>query len=270
MKSVISHDDLERAMREVTRRGAGYSTSFFAPPEKIVVWADAGKLYVLRSEDALLILREDGDLLRIHHITSSPLALRAALAKLIDHPRNRPLVADLVGRPQDLLDVQAAYQDSGFHCHARLDRMQYRGIPSHASGEGTGAVVAVAGDAASIYEFMVRWLDPFSEQIQTREEVAAIVAAGKAMVVRDGDALAGFLIFETTGLSTVLRYWHVMPNCRGRGVGARLMRAFLSRFAESRRIVLWVLANNADAIAKYEHYGYQSDGVEDRIMIRQD
>jgi len=47
-----------------------------------------------------------------------------------------------------------------------------------------------------------------------------------------------------------------------------MMRRFLMQVAGSRRISLWVFSNNADAIAKYEHYGFHREKLVDRIMLK--
>ena len=65
-----------------------------------------------------------------------------------------------------------------------------------------------------------------------------------------------------------LRYWHVAGDRHGQGIGSRLMHAFLARCAESRRVTLWVVADNAAAIAKYHHYGFGEDGMIDDIMVK--
>ncbi len=88
-------------------------------------------------------------------------------------------------------------------------------------------------------------------------------------VFNDGAGLAGILLHDTTGQSTTLRYWHVAGDRHGRGIGSRLMHAFLARCATSRRVTLWVIADNTAAIAKYHHYGFSEDGMIDDIMVRQ-
>lgn len=44
------------------------------------------------------------------------------------------------------------------------------------------------------------------------------------------------------------------------------MAGFLSRCAQARRIVLWVIGDNERSIAIYRHYGFAAEGLLDRIM----
>jgi hypothetical protein len=48
------------------------------------------------------------------------------------------------------------------------------------------------------------------------------------------------------------------------------MRAFFRLCGDRGRIVLWVVGGNTDGIAKYRHYGFKSERLEDRIMVRKD
>jgi len=268
--------ELQHAIAAVPRRDANYTSNLFAGPVQLGAWMDAGELYLSRSRDALLVLRREQDLCRVNHVASDPGALRGALQALAPPWPGLPLVSDIVSRATDPEDVPDAYRACGFRDHARLDRMQQRRtfVPADAEAPGVdeapGIEVATQADVGAVRAFMRRWLDPLSEQVQTQEELSASAAAGRMLVARDDDQLAGFLIFEQTGLSSAVRYWHVDPAQRGRGVGSRLMRDFLRRCADSRRIVLWVLGDNADAIAKYRHYGFEADGMVDRILARPD
>jgi len=196
-------------------------------------------------------------------------ALLAALGKLVEAMPGKLMVADLVGKPEDAMRVAQAYQRHGFVPHAKLMRMQRTGAQPLAKDSATDVELARVEDVSALHAFMQRWLDPLSVQIQSVEELREAVAANAIFLVRDGDGLAGILIQEATGQSTVLRYWHVASHRHGRGIGSRLMHAFFARCALSRRVTLWVIAGNADAIAKYHHYGFSADGMVDNIMVRQ-
>jgi RimJ/RimL family protein N-acetyltransferase len=45
------------------------------------------------------------------------------------------------------------------------------------------------------------------------------------------------------------------------------MSSFLARCAQAQRLVLWVIGDNQRSIAIYRHYGFELDGLLDRIMI---
>lgn len=266
--SRLSAAVLQEAMGLIDRGGAGFAISFFAPVSKIEAWIAEGSLGVLLCEDALLIHREDGELLRVSHVAADLLALDVALGKLIAAIPGRLMVADLVGRPKDVECVTGAYRRHGFMRYTQLCRMQRSGAGPVITDGVIGVDPAGMDDVPALRAFMERWLDPLSEQIQDVAELRDVVATQNVLVVRDSTGLAGFLMYDTIGQSTTLRYWHVAGDRQGQGIGSRLMHAFLTRCAASRRITLWVIADNAAAIAKYHHYGFSEDGMVDDIMVR--
>ena len=266
--SRLSAAVLQEAMGRIERGGAGFAVSFFASATKIEAWVAAGSLGVMSCEGALLIHREDGGLLRVSHVAADQPALDAALGKLVAAMSDRLMVADLVGRPEDVARVAEAYRQHGFVRHTQLRRMQRSGARPMAMDGLAGVDLAGMDDVPALRAFMERWLDPVSEQIQSIVELCEAVAAHSVLVVRDGAGLAGFLMYDIVGQSATLRYWHVAGDRHGQGIGSRLMHAFLARCAESRRVTLWVVVDNAAAIAKYHHYGFGEDGMIDDIMVK--
>lgn len=267
--SRLSAAALQDAMGRIARGGPGFAVSFFAPAAKIEAWIAEGSLGMLPCDGALLIHRKDGGLLRVSHVAADLPALDAALGTLAAAMPGQCMVADLVGRPEEVERVADVYRQHGFMRHTQLLRMQRGGARPAATAGVAGVDLAGRDDVPALRAFMERWLDPFSEQIQGIAELRQAVAAQGVFVVRDGAGLAGILLHDTIGQSTTLRYWHVAGDRHGQGIGSRLMHAFLARCATSRRVTLWVIADNTAAIAKYHHYGFSEDGMIDDIMVRQ-
>lgn len=269
MKRVTKIGALQEAMGRIKRGGPYFTISFFASAPKIEVWIAEGGLWLSPCEDALLIYRQDGKLLRVCHVATDQSSLSAALSNLVETKPDQLMVADIVGRPEDVERATRTYQRRGFVRHAQLVRMQRSGACPATMDGASDVERARMEDLPELRAFMERWLDPLSEQIQSVTELREAVASEDVFVVRDGQGLAGILIQETTGQSTTLRYWHVASHQHGQGIGSSLMHAFLARCATSRRVTLWVIADNVAAIAKYHHYGFSEDGMVDNILVRQ-
>lgn len=269
VKRVTEAGVLQEAIGQIKRGGSDFTISLFASKNKIETWTAERTLWMFRREGALLIQRHDGNLLRIYHVASDQPSLSAALGEFVKLTPNHIMVADIVGRLRDVVPIARAYEERGFEIHAQLLRMHRSGIHSATMNAVADVELASIHDVSNLRSFMERWLDPLSEQIQSIAELREAVVSEGVLVVREGDGLSGMLIHETTGQSTVLRYWHVAAHCHGNGIGSRLMHAFLARCATSRRVVLWVLSSNDDAISKYSHYGFSEDGMIDNIMVRQ-
>jgi len=126
----------------------------------------------------------------------------------------------------------------------------------------------MAGDTAAVSAFLEGLLDPYRDAIPDEAEIREAAERGNLLLVRRGESLGGILWFETTGISSHLRYWYVHDGFRGQGIGAHLMRQFLHLCRQCRRVIAWVAKENADAIAKYCHYGFRPDTIVDHILIR--
>jgi ribosomal protein S18 acetylase RimI-like enzyme len=206
-------------------------------------------------------MRSDRDFHHIYHVAEDQPALSAILSLLPEGT----FTTDLIGQGHSLDEVCATYATRGFKPHAflrRMSRVQAPGEPR----EGD-AIVAKADDAAEVGRFLERLLDPLSEQVPDLEELQREAQAGRLLLVRKDDAVAGMLMYELKGRMAQLRFWHVDGHLRGEGIGRRLMASFLARCAQAQRLVLWVIGDNERSIAIYRHYGFETDGLLDRIMI---
>ncbi len=89
---------------------------------------------------------------------------------------------------------------------------------------------------------------------------------GGLLVAKEEDRVVGFVGYgdrgeENPGFGEIFALY-VLPECRGRGVGRRLMEAGLAQLAEYPRVCLWVLKENSRARRFYEKCGFLPDGEE--------
>lgn len=246
----------------VSRGVPGFSTNLYAGREQVARWCASGRLRGLVADGAVLVLRGDRDFDHVYHVARDKAALAAALTLL---PTGR-YATDLVGRGEALDQACNIYAAGGFLPHAVLCRMARNGAPDRLPA-GDDVEVAVPGEVDEIAAFLDRLLDRFTEQLPESAELRDAARDGRLLLVRSGSALAGMLMYDVHGQLAHLRFWHVDVDARGNGVGRRLMAGFLSRCANARRIVLWVIGENHRSIAIYRHYGFETDGLLDRIMI---
>lgn len=262
METLPDWNSLQRLTENLPRSAPGYSTNLYADHRQIEQWCATGQLRALATKDAVLVLRADLDFWRVYHIARDMTALTDALAAL---PAGR-YVTDLIGRSGDLAQSCNAYADGGFVQYAFLRRMNRTRPPSEANPVDDVAV-ATAEDAEDVSRLLHRLLDRFSEQLPSLDELRMAADHGHLLLVRQETALVGMLMYDLHGQSAHLRFWHVDPVVHGMGVGRRLMRSFLTRCAQTRRITLWVMGDNDRSIAIYRHYGFEADGLVDRIMM---
>ena len=93
-------------------------------------------------------------------------------------------------------------------------------------------------------------------------------------IAEDKNRMAGFGIIEWTqqisGLIAYIATIEVLPESRGHGIGAELMRRLENSARDVRATAIWlhVDAGNAPAIRLYERLGYSSVGRADHYYAR--
>ena len=257
------------ALARVKKAGGPLVTNSYAADDVLRKWISRRVLRFDAAPGVVVLLRRDRGFDHLYFTATDVRALSAMLESA--SMRSETMVVDVVVREDEASEVPAVLERAGFQLHAKLVRMTRVAAAQEGDNERPvdGSVeVARPADAQVIQEFLARLLDPFSEQLPTIEDVAEEASHGHVLLVRGGDGVGGVLVFKTTGLTSELRYWFVSARHRGEGIGAKLMRAFFDACRSSRRIVLWVVSDNADAMAKYSHYGFRRDGLADRILIR--
>lgn len=260
MELLRNWDAYQRCIVAV-RRTRTYTSNLYAAREQVERWCAAGQLRALGTDGAALLFRADRGFHHIYHVAEDQAALSAALVML----EAGTYVSDLVGQGEALERVCATYAGSGFALHTYLLRMVRIQSPDRCTdGE---SLVATAADAPEVKDFLERLLDRFAEQVPGLDELEREAEAGRLLLERRRGAVAGMLMYESKGRMAHLRYWHVDESARGEGIGSRLMLTFLGRCAQAQRLVLWVIGNNERSIAIYRHYGFEPDGLLDRIMI---
>jgi GNAT superfamily N-acetyltransferase len=232
-------------------------------------WADRGALSVWETERGLLVLRRDRDLQRLYHVAADAAELAPLLEVLSATGPPTEVVVDLIGISGQNEAVASAYRAHGFSDYAKLLRM--RRLPPRATHRQRGNSppgFASPDDLETVSTFLGRVLDRFRDQIPDADELREAISRRGVLVERSDGAIGGLLLFEDTGLTSLLRYWYVDPDRCNRGVGGRLMKAYLGLCPEQSRNLVWVVRDNVDAIAKYRHYGFQEDSLTDQILLR--
>lgn len=269
VEAVAEWEAFQGIVSSVSRKDALFTTNLFLTSEQFEGWSAVAPIQTLARERAVLALRADRDFHRVYHVAENNDALTAALAEL---PPGI-YVSDLIGQGDSLDRAVDAYVTAGYTSQTflrRMSRIQSPGIVSTRgviSGAGVSADRALPEDVQAVAELLERLLDRFTEQLPGIDELDAAAAAGRLLIVRRGDGLAGMLMYELRGKLAHLRFWHVDHDTRGAGVGRCLMARFLDDCEQARRIVLWVIGTNQRSIDIYRHYGFAEDGLLDRIMI---
>lgn len=241
-------------------------TNFFVTPKQATAWMERGTLSIREGNGSILALRRGRGVHHVYHVAESAAELSAALGWLTASWRG-VLVADLVGHSEETARGAEIYGLHGFEHYTSLVRMVRLTDGSSRHSAASTARFAGPDDVPAVRDFFERTLDPLRDQIPELEEIQVAVTRRNILIECHGEHVGGALYFETTGLTSMLRYWYVDQSIHGQGFGGRLMRKYIELCRGIRRIVLWVACENAEAIAKYRHYGFCEDKLMDRIVI---
>jgi hypothetical protein len=147
-----------------------------------------------------------------------------------------------------------------------MARSSQAGLPP-VTADGLQVIYADAADRKGILELLDASFDPRADQLPTLPEIDTAIESRQMLAIKSNGAMAALLFFETQGFTSTIRYWVVAEQFRSRRCGGALMRYYLETQSAVRRFILWVVADNANAVQKYQHYGYAADGLVDQVLV---
>jgi hypothetical protein len=271
MRIVESASEVGEAVNRARADASGYCSNFFHSTLKLQGWISHGELFCDQIDGAALFLRRDRDFWHLYFCAANPMSLQQAVIAL-PMLGIEPVVLDLVGQEPALASLTGLFEAAGFRLYNRLFRMARTvppATPPAAIAPDPRVTIARQADCQPILDLLLQSFDCRAEQIPMLYEIEAAVASGQILVARNEDALAGLLFFETQGLTSTLRYWLIAPKFRTQRFGSGLMRRYFARHPAVRRFLLWVVASNTNAIGKYEHYGFASEGLVDYVLANE-
>jgi ribosomal protein S18 acetylase RimI-like enzyme len=266
MKPVADFTEVLVALQSVKKHAVDFQTNFFPSAEKIKRWIKEGSFFQIQIGDVYFFLRRVPSFYYTMFFSPSTDALQAGLLEVRTIVKE-DLVAEIVGKGGEGDSVMACYINSGFSYYRTLQRMSRAPCLEDAGMLFEEYLeIAALDDTAELFAFILRIFDPYSDNKPTPSELEEAVCKKHVWIARWKGRVAALLYVEPAGKAAQIRYWAVDENLRDQGLGGALMRKLI-REMYPRRIYLWVISTNSDAIAKYRHYGFQPDGMEARIML---
>ena len=253
------------------RAGASaFCTNFFPAQGKLQGWINHGELLGELRDRSAFFLRKDRDFWHLYFCAPNVATLQQEITALPSLKTERVAV-DLVGTEADLGEVLRVVESVGFRRHARLLRLARPGQPAGPQASADGAEVRCADktDCQAIISLLECSFDRYADQLPMPYEIEAAIAARQVLVIKCEGRLAALLFFESQGFTSTIRYWVVAEQFRSHRFGAALMRHYFAAQSAVRRFILWVTADNTNAVLKYGHYGYAHDGLIDHVLVNE-
>lgn len=271
MRPVTTVTQVFDAIQGAKAGGSAFCTNFFPAQGKVQGWIDHGELLgELRGQSAFF-LRKDRDFWHLFFCASNVTALQREITA-IPSLRTERVAVDLVGSEAVAGELLSVVETAGFRRYARLLRLarpNQSGQPQPSADDGTEVLGADKTDCQAIMDLLECSFDRYADQLPMLYEIEAAIAARQILTVKCEGALAALLFFESQGFTSTIRYWVVAERFRSRRFGSSLMRHYFAAQTAVRRFILWVTANNENAVFKYRHYGYAPDGLMDHVLVNE-
>lgn len=266
MDRVVSSEQVQNFAAEIRDLRQGYVTNFFWDERKHPYWVDCGSLHYQKKDNCYLLLQQNEGFSNLFYMASDMDAVANAIRQT---PLDSNCVIDVVIRKEGNGEIEKL-KEAGFTHYKNLYRMSHIGMLADNTWERSDDVLhAGLSDCQCVYETLHKNFDPLCEQLPSLQEVEDYVKSESILVMKDGDRLCGFLIFEISGsTSWYLRYWYTSSEYRNQRIGAKLLKTALVIGKHTRRQQLWVVSENENAIKRYEHYGFQKEPFNDYVLIK--
>ena len=267
MKPVATVSQVFDAIQHAKAGAPDFCTNFFPVQKKVQDWIEHDELRGVFRSDAVFFFRRDRDFWHLYYCAASKTALEREIPTVSEIGSER-VVLDLVGNEAAVSVPAGVWKAAGFNQHTRLFRMARIAQLVAASEKTENGKIEFANitDAPGTVDLLERAFDRFGEQLPLRYEIETAIEARQVLIARHEGKIAGLLFFETQGFSSTLRFWAVAEEFRELKFGSALMRQYFATQNAVKRFVLWVAADNVNAVQKYGHYSYKPDGLVDYVL----
>ena len=269
MDKVTSIEEIVRRVADVRDLHRGFITNFFFDETKHKRWIENGSLFAETIGDVYFLVKCDENFWNVFYTATTLESLKSGLGIFGARHHDTTLMIDVVNRKDGCEQTAASLAEIGFRDYCRLVRMSKKttevNIPP-----SNDVSFATRDDAAEVLRLLCLFFDKKAEQIPSIEELETMAEQGLILVLKKENRIAGFIAYELTKASLYLRYWFVHPDFRELGAGSKLMNRFLYEGRGTKRIQLWVICSNENAVKRYCHYGYINENMYDYVITNRD
>ena len=252
-----------QAVKSAIRRHfkAGMATNCVLNDRDLIREIEAGALYTEENEGALLILRDRGShYILNYYVNSIPLPPLP----------EKMLVCEITARGGENIrrDIVSALAELGFSEGKRRERLcRGAGEPEENERGDIEFSAAEPCDLGAIEELFCTSFDALTGCLTPERELSERIAAGEVFAARAGGEIAGAIETVSDKNFSSVRHLAVSEAFRGRGIGAGLVRAYLSATGGKRSFV-WTEPAKAAAYKTYLKCGYLEDGNVSVVMTK--
>lgn len=265
MKKVEDRQQLLGVLSEIRNNSQSFITNFFWDEGKHQLWINDGSLfYKIGSPECVLLIHNEGQFARLFYAAANLESLSHAIGAF---RFDGILSIDIVTKEEVPSELNV-FLNNGYDNRRHLFRMVRIGKFNAKNIDDKNIETATLQDVESVHDLLMQSFDPLSEQIPSETELQSFIANKGILLYKEKERIIGLLIYQVIGVNWYLRYWLIIPQYRGLHVGSKMFNYALSKHTSSKRQMLWVVADNENAIEKYTHYGFKRDRLNDYVITK--
>lgn len=265
MHKIESYNQIRTLVGQIRSLRKGFVTNFYWDDNKHNYWIEEGCFLYEVYKDCILLIHINQSFNSLFFISTDFDSVTSAL-KTINMDSTQ--VIDIVCKGDGIAE-RNFFKSIGFEDYRSLYRMSHIGQMAVSDTILDSSVCyGSVEDSNIINEVFQQDFDPLCEQLPSLREIQDYANRKQLLIIKEGEQLCGFLIFEMTGVTWYLRYWYTSPKYRNKGVGTKLIKSALVLGKETKRQLFWVISDNENAIKRYEHYGFRREDMNDYVIIK--
>jgi len=242
-------------------------TNFYPNNEKIKKWIDKKLFYKIFLTDTFFLIRKDRDFYHLYYYSKDINSLQSALKVLNNNYTNEIFVIDVLGEKIFLEKINEIFVNNGFNKYILYIRM-FKFINHNDSLPkiNEDVILAQLSDSKEIFQLFESEFDRFAEQIPTIVEIEELIESNEVLLIKINNDIAGILIRKNKIYSSLWSFFLVNKKYRNQKIGSKLLSYYFNE-CKGKKINMWVLSNNNNAISIYKHYGFDIDKLFNQIYI---
>lgn len=190
------------------------------------------------------------------------------LKRLLEKTEKRPLVADCVGREENIMPLAAALVGIGFSAHSYMSRWHSSRIAHFPELEREYFTIAGPEHAEGIQRLFAESFDPLVSHLPDMDKLKALIACGLVFCLEDEERIQAAACVERMGKKGIYLYQYAVSKaCRREKTGSAIFQYALGQFPDSSHFTSWTTDDNAASNRIHEKFGMKRDGLKNRILV---
>ena len=235
-------------------------------PTTLAQWAEEDKIQFIYGNDCVVLLQEDGGLLRLHYYAKNSDSM-SDVYNITANEEFKRVVCDVIVKENEINTMKAIMCNNNFHYYTQFQRMSYT-VSQKEQFEGLAEVeYADIKDADDILAMIKKTFDVWSAHFPTINDVRNAIERNDVYIIKQDGVIQAFGYFTTESTQmTCFNYCIVNEQARGKGFGREIWLQKATIDNRSKKIYLWVDSNNMEGIRAHVRNGLIKDGIYDLIF----